>query len=193
MHCLTQGQHSLIVSAIKTWDLVYMRQSLTIQPVQCWIGSKLSDACCETPHKACSHSLFVPEISEMINSCSIPLEMDVKLQRPYSIPHAKIHRQPWPFCASAENGTLSSSVSRLKDQCDFIQEKKTYTANSLSVGYVSMCQCLSFMEVKLEKVQKKEEWWRVKEKWSQGRINQGWNKTRINGEQIRVEHQMVKK
>lgn len=33
--------------------------------------------------------------------------------------------------------------------------KKTYTANSLSVGYVSMCQCLSFMEVKLEKSKKK--------------------------------------
>lgn len=40
---------------------------------------------------------------------------------------------------------------------------------------------------------KKEKWWRVKEKWSQIRIKQGWNKTRTNGEQIRVEHQMVKK
>lgn len=170
-----------------------MRQSLTIQPVQCWIGSKLSDACCETPHKACSHSLFVPEISEMINSCSIPLEMDVKLQHPYSIPHAKIHRQPWPFCASAENGTLSSSVSRLKDQCDFIQGKKNVYSK---LPLCWLCEHVSVSELygsETGKVQKKEKWWRVKEKWSQRRIKQGWNKTRTNGEQIRVEHQMVKK
>lgn len=171
-----------------------MRQSLTIQPVQCWIGSKLSDACCETPHKACSHSLFVPEISEMINSCSIPLEMDVKLQHPYSIPHAKIHRQPWPFCASAENGTLSSSVSRLKDQCDFIQGGKKRIQQTPSL--LAMWACVSVWALwkwNWKSPKKKEKWWRVKEKWSQTRIKQGWNKTRTNGEQIRVEHQMVKK
>lgn len=51
--------------------------------------------------------------------------------------------------------------------------KETYTANSLSAGHVS------FMEGKLEKAQKKrEEWWWVKEKWSQRRIKQGWNTTR---------------
>lgn len=60
-----------------------------------------------------------------------------------------------------------------------------------------LCEHVSVSELygsETGKVQKKKEkWWRVKEKWSQRRIKQGWNKTRINGEQIRVEHQMVKK
>lgn len=85
----------------------------------CWIGSKVSDACSETPHKACSHCSSVPEISGMINSSGIPVETAVKLQRPHSILHAKIHRQPWPFCASAASGTLSSWVSKPKDQHGF--------------------------------------------------------------------------
>lgn len=124
-----------------------MRQSLTIQPVYCWIGSKVSDACSETPHKACSHSLFVPEISEMINSCGIPVEMAVKLQRPHSIPHAKTHWQPWPFCASAANGTLSSSVSGLKDQYNFVGIKKLVRQSSC-LPDLRARPCLGFGNVK---------------------------------------------
>lgn len=138
-----------------------MRLSLTSQPAQRWMGSKVSDACSETPHKTYSHSFSVPEISGMINICGIPVETAVKLQRPYSIPHAKIHRQPWPFCASAANGTLSSRVSKLKDQRGFVGIKLLWRTLYLPLSRslsrllsVTVCPRLSFMKVKL-----KNSWW----------------------------------
>lgn len=138
-----------------------MRLSLTSQPAQRWMGSKVSDACSETPHKTYSHSFSVPEISGMINICGIPVETAVKLQRPYSIPHAKIHRQPWPFCASAANGTLSSGVSKLKDQRGFVGIKLLWRTLYLPLSRslsrllsVTVCPRLSFMKVKL-----KNSWW----------------------------------
>ena len=73
----------------QTWDLVFMRQSLPIQPAQRWIGSKVSDACSRTPHKACSRSFSVPEISGVINFSGIPVETAVKLQRPQFNPSCK--------------------------------------------------------------------------------------------------------
>lgn len=97
--CLTQGQVSLSISGIKPETLyLWDNESPAIQPVQCWIGPKVSDAYPGTPHKPRSRCLSVPETSEMINSCGIPFEMALKLQHPCSIPHAKIHWQPWPFC-----------------------------------------------------------------------------------------------
>ncbi len=176
----------------QTWDLVFMRQSLTIQPAQRWIGSKVSDACSETPHKACSHSFSVPEISGMINSCGIPVETAVKLQRPYSIPHAKIHRQPWPFCASAANGTLSSWVSKLKDQWDFVGIKLLQCTLSLPAAF-SPFECMSMSglhESKTEKLLTEEELGR--EKGKKQRTKQGWNTARMSREQFWVEHQMGK-
>lgn len=151
-----------------------MRLSLTSQPAQRWMGSKVSDACSETPHKTYSHSFSVPEISGMINICGIPVETAVKLQRPYSIPHAKIHRQPWPFCASAANGTLSSRVSKLKDQRGFVGIKLLWRTLYLSLSLpqqaasVTVCPCLSFMKVKL-----KNSWWGKQGREKGGKIKAG--------------------
>lgn len=132
--CLAQGHFNTthwLFQGSNSRPCIYETVSLTIQSTQRWIGSTVSDACSATPHKACSHSFSVPEISGMINSCGIPVEMAVKLQRPHSIPHAKIHRQPWPFCASAANATLSSWVRKLKDQCDFAGIKLPWRAPRL--------------------------------------------------------------
>lgn len=173
-----------------------MRLSLTSQPAQRWMGSKVSDACSETPHKTYSHSFSVPEISGMINICGIPVETAVKLQRPYSIPHAKIHRQPWPFCASAANGTLSSRVSKLKDQRGFVGIKLLWRTLHLPLSRslsrllsVTVCPRLSFMKVKL-----KNSWWGGGEtRKREGRkTKQGWNTARTSEEQLWAEQQMAK-
>lgn len=172
IHCLAQGHfnktHRLFQgSNLRPCIYETISNHPARQPRQRWIGSKVSDACSETPHKACSHSFSVPEISEMINSCGIPVEMAVKLQPPYSIPHAKIHRQPWPFCASAANGTLSSWVCKLKDQCDFVGVKLLWCRRSVHVWA---------------------SWKRKKEKQ---RTKQGWSTASTSAEQLKVEHQMA--
>lgn len=161
-----------------------MRQSPTIQPAQRWIGSKVTDACSETPHKACSHSSSVPEISGMINSCGIPVETAVKLWRPYSIPHAKIHRQPWPFCASAANGTLSSRVSKLKDQCGFagIKLPRRTLSLSLPLSAARLYECVSMSglhESRAEKLLKEEAWGR-----EEGRENKGQSRGEAQQERV---------
>lgn len=153
-----------------------MTQPLTTRLSWRWISSKVSDACSETAHKASRHSSSVPEISGMINSFGIHVETAVRLLRPYSIPHAKIHRQPWPFCASAANGTLSSWVSKLKDHCGFA---------GIKLQHCTFCPSIS-LPLLLQAVCERARVW-VSGKynsWRDGRKNKGKSRAEKQWEQV---------